>query len=100
MLEDDMGNLKNDSGDSDVDKEKEDYKTKKTDIVKSLHNIMKDKKLTDWKALAEVHKLRLKVHKSKAKEIGDHESSDMSESDSASSSSDLEEHEILQNSII
>ena len=28
MLEDDMGNLKNDSGDSDVDKEKEDYKTK------------------------------------------------------------------------
>ena len=43
MLEDDMGNLKNDSGDSDVDKEKEDYKTKKTDVVKSLHNIMKDR---------------------------------------------------------
>jgi len=41
----------------------------------------------------------MSIHKKKALEIGDHESSDLSSSDESSSSSDLEEHEILQRSI-
>ena len=41
----------------------------------------------------------MSIHKKKALEIGDHESSDLSSSDDSSSSSDLEEHEILRNSI-
>ena len=42
-----------------------------------------------------VQKLRMSIHKKKAEEIGDHESSDLESSDDSESSSDMEEHEKL-----
>ena len=60
-----------------------------------LKKILKGKNVANWNSLAVINKLRVSIHKKKALEIGDHESSDLSSSDDSSSSSDLEDHEIL-----